>query len=204
MGVTGYPTIYYWNYGEGKTDSQKKPYDGPREARGLIGFASDLLDKADIQPDLYEMIKQKVYDDNCQGQVICVATFLPNIYDSNAAERNAYLDTIMKVAKKQRSQPFVFFWLQSGDQLDLERKMNLGFGYPAVVAISPNKQVFATMRGTFSQDGLNSFLTRVITGSEPVDKLPMGGIEIRKRDKWDGKDAEPIVEEPEPEEQEEL
>ena len=96
------------------------------------------------------MIKQKVYDDNCQGQVICVATFLPNIYDSNAAERNTYLDTIMKVAKKQRSQPFVFFWLQSGDQLDLERKMNLGFGYPAVVAISPNKQVFATMRGTFS------------------------------------------------------
>ena len=44
----------------------------------------------------------------------------------------------------------------------------------------------------------------MITGSEPVDKLPMGGIEIRKRDKWDGKDAEPIVEEPEPEEQEEL
>ena len=147
--IQGYPTIYYWDYGEGKTDSSKKTYDGPREARGLIGFASDLLDKADIQPDLYEMIKQKVYDDNCQGQVICVATFLPNIYDSNAAERNAYLDTIMKVAKKQRSQPFVFFWLQSGDQLDLERKMNLGFGYPAVVAISPNKQVFATMRGTF-------------------------------------------------------
>ena len=75
---------------------------------------------------------------------------MPNIYDSNAAERNAYLATILKVAKKNRSQPFVFFWLQSGDQLDLERKMNLGFGYPAVVAISPNKQVFATMRGTFS------------------------------------------------------
>ena len=47
-------------------------------------------------------------------------------------------------------------------------------------------------------------MTKVITGSEPVDKLPMGGIEIRKRDKWDGKDAEPIVEEPEPEETEEL
>ena len=23
MGVKGYPTIYYWNYGEGKTDSKK-------------------------------------------------------------------------------------------------------------------------------------------------------------------------------------
>jgi len=42
-------------------------------------------------------------------------TFLPNIYDSNAVERNNYLDSIKKVAKNQRNQPFVFFWLQSGD-----------------------------------------------------------------------------------------
>ena len=180
----------------------KKTYEGPREARGLIGWASELLNKADIQPDIHELIKQNVYNDECKGVVICVATFLPNIYDSNAVERKAYLDTIMKVAKYQRSQPFVFFWLQSGDQLDLERKMNLGFGYPAVVAISPGKQVFATMRGTFSYEGVNSFLTKVITGSEPVDKLPMGGVEIRKADKWDGKDAQPIIEEPEPEDEE--
>ena len=88
----------------------------------------------------------------------------------------------------------VFFWLQSGDQLDLERKLNLGFGYPAVVAIAPNKQVFATMRGSFSYDNVNEFLTKVLTGSAPVDKLPPTGIEIRKADKWDGKDAQPIVE----------
>lgn len=46
-------------------------------------------------------------------------------------------------------------------------------------------------------------MTKVLTGSAAVDKLPMGGIEIRKADKWDGKDATPIVEEPE-EENEEL
>ena len=81
--------------------------------------------------------------------------------------------------------------------------MNLGFGYPAVVAISPAKQVFATMRGSFSKENVNSFLTGVMTGSAPVDKLPMGGIEIRKADKWDGKDAAPIIEEPEEEEEQE-
>lgn len=146
-----------------------------------------------------------MYDTNCKdaGQVICVMTFLPNIYDSNAAERNAYLASMMKVAKTQRSQPFVFMWAQSGDQLDLERKMNLGFGYPAVVAVSPTKEVFATMRGSFNEENLNSFLTKVMTGSAPTDKLPMGGIAINRADKWDGKDATPIVEEPESEEEEE-
>ena len=126
-------------------------------------------------------------------------TFLPNIYDSNAAERNQYLKTVMDVAKKQRNMPFVFFWLQSGDQLDLERKLNLGFGYPAIVAISPNKNVFATMRSSFSPSNVSDFLSKVMTGGAPVDNLPAGGIEIRRADKWDGKDAAPIIEEPEEE-----
>ena len=81
--------------------------------------------------------------------------------------------------------------------------MNLGFGYHAVVAISPAKSVFATMRGSFSYEGVNKFLTSVIAGSQPTDKIPMGGIEIKKADKWDGKDAQPIIEEPEEEEEQE-
>jgi len=44
-----------------------------------------------------------------------VITFLPNIYESNAAERNTYLSTIKTVAKSNRQNPFNFFWLQSGD-----------------------------------------------------------------------------------------
>ena len=80
--------------------------------------------------------------------------------------------------------------------------MNLGFGYPAVVAISPSKDVVATMRGSYSEDNVNEFLTKVITGSAPTDKLPIGSMsELKKADKWDGKDAAPIIEEPEEEEQ---
>jgi len=153
---------------------------------------------------VFELIRQKKYDEECKGQVICVLTFLPNIYESNAVERNAYKDQILKVAKNNRSQPMVFFWLQSGDQMDLERKLNLGFGYPAVVAISPNKQVFATMRRSFDYTNVNEFLVKVITGSAPVDKIPGGVVEIKKADAWDGKDAAPIIEEPEEEMEEEL
>jgi len=72
------------------------------------------------------------------------------------------------------------------------------------VAISPSKDVFATMRASFSDSNMNEFLTKVITGGAPTDKLPMGGIEIKKADKWDGKDAAPIIEEEEEEEMEEL
>ena len=108
----------YWDYGmENKKDSKKGKYEGARDAQGITAFANDLLNKADIQPDVHELIKQKTYDEECKnaGQVVCVLTFLPNIYDSNAAERNGYLKNLMKVAKMQRSQPFVFFWVQSGD-----------------------------------------------------------------------------------------
>jgi hypothetical protein len=104
-----------------------------------VTFALELTEKADIEPEVHELIDQKVYDNNCKGQTICIITFVPNIYDSNANERKGYLDVLKKVAKKNRKHPFNFFWLQAGDQLDLEKTLNLGFGFPAVVAIAPQK-----------------------------------------------------------------
>jgi len=70
-----------------------------------------LAEKADIEPDVHELFKQSVLDEECKGQTICVLNFLPNIYDSNAKERNGYLDLVKKVAKKQRGAPLKWFWL---------------------------------------------------------------------------------------------
>jgi len=120
--------------------------------------------------------------------------FLPNIYESNAAERNQYLDLVKSAAKKNRQHPFTFFWLQAGDQLDLERSLGLGFGFPAVIAVSPSKGVVATMTASFNKENLSNFVTKVMTGSARTDKLPPSGMVFKKRSKWDGKDAEPIVE----------
>lgn len=139
FGVQGYPTIKYFNYGDKASPQDAKPYEGARDASAIKAFANELLDRADIQPDLWELHKQQVYDGECKGTTICIIAFLPNIYESSAVERRAYLDTLMEVAKANRKYPFTFFWLQAGDQLDLERKLNLGFGYPAVIAVSPNK-----------------------------------------------------------------
>jgi len=92
--VSGYPTIKYFDYGTKVSPADAKPYEGGRTAADIKAFASDLLDKADVEPDLWELHNQKVYDGECKGTTICIIAFLPNIYESNAAERNKYLATV--------------------------------------------------------------------------------------------------------------
>ena len=191
FGVQGFPTIKVFDYGEGKTDSKAYDYQQERTAAAITSFGSDLAEKADISPDNLELVRQKVFDDNCKGSVICVVTFLPNIYDSSANERNDYLAKVEKVMKKNRKQPFRYFWLQAGDQLDLERELNLGFGFPAVIAISPLKKMLATMRMSFSDSNINQFLSDILVGRERLQTLP-GDFKVKKADKWDKKDAPPM------------
>lgn len=103
---------------------------------------------------------------------------------------------IIKVAKKNRRNPFKWFWLQAGDQLDTERQLNLGFGFPAVVAVSPSKKLTATMRGSYSADNVNEFLSDLMIGKGGLTSLP-GDLKLTKVEKWDGKDAPAIVEDDE-------
>mmetsp|Transcript_30822 Transcript_30822/g.30328 ORF Transcript_30822/g.30328 Transcript_30822/m.30328 type:complete len:161 (+) Transcript_30822:796-1278(+) len=154
----------------------------------------DLAEKADIEPEIHELYNQKVYDEHCKGQTICVLAFLPNIYDSNAKERNEYIEVIKAASKKNRKHPFEFFWLSAGDQLNFERDLNLGFGFPAVVAISNSKQKVATMKGAYDESNFNSFLSGLISGGVSLDDLKKK-VAVKKADKWDGEDAKPIEEE---------
>lgn len=113
--VQGYPTIKYFDYGLPKSQASALKYEGAREAAPIISFCNDLLEKADVEPEILELNSQKVYDQNCQGQTVCLVSFLPNIYDSNAQDRNNYINLLKKVAKGNRKNPFVFFWLSAGD-----------------------------------------------------------------------------------------
>lgn len=55
--------------------------------------------------------------------------------------------------------------------------------------------MFATMTAAFNKNELSSFLEKTLSGSASYGDLPKDGIKIKKKSKWDGKDAEPIVEE---------
>ena len=193
FGVKGYPTIKVFEYGEGKTDSRAKEYPGGRDATSIIAYANEMLEKVDIQPDIHEITSQKVFESHCEGTMICILTFLPNIYDSNAHERNGYLSTVTSVAKKNRRHPFQFFWLQAGDQLDIERDWNLGFGFPAVVAISPSKNKIAIMKAAFDEEKFGGFLSDLISGRAALEDLKKKP-GFKKADTWDGKDAKPLEE----------
>lgn len=116
---------------------------------------------------------------------------MPNIYDSNAKERNTYVDVIKKVAKKNRKNPFQFFWLSAGDQLDLERTLNLGFGFPAVVAIAPHKQKSATMKAAFDENSFSNYLSDLLTGKVGLEDFKTKVV-FKTVDAWDGKDAPPM------------
>lgn len=63
-----------------------------------------------------------------------------------------------------------------------------------MIAVSPGKQVVATMTAAFNRENLGNFLTRVITGGAATTPLPKSGFVVKKVSKWDGKDAKPIVE----------
>lgn len=77
--------------------------------------------------------------------------------------------------------------------METERQLNLGFGFPAVVAISPNKSKVSTPKGSFSDDKVADFLSDLMSGRVALDDLKQK-LAIKKADKWDGKDAQPIVE----------
>ena len=68
--------MYYWNwnYGDGKTDSQKEAYEGFRDAQSLIDFANDLLDKAAIEDSDEEETLGQIYSvDNALASAVNAA-----------------------------------------------------------------------------------------------------------------------------------
>lgn len=142
---------------------------------------------------LHEITNQQVYDDRCHGQTVCIISFIPNIYDSSTVERNNYLTTLSEVYRKHFDEPFTFFWLQAGDQLDLERKLNLGFGFPAIIAVSPRKHKIAYMKSSFDGVSIDLFLKDLLIGKSSLEGLHVG-MKFQKSKAWDGKDA-PIIEE---------
>lgn len=52
-------------------------------------------------------------------------------------------------------------WAQGADFFELEEKLSLAFGYPAVVAISSSKKKYAVMRNAFSEANVKTFVSSI-------------------------------------------
>ena len=53
-----------------------------------------------------------------------------------------------------------------GDQLLLEQTLGLGFGYPAVVAVSGSKRRFAVQRDAFGDANTAKFVKDIVSGKQ--------------------------------------
>jgi len=174
--------------------------DARNQAKELEKKAAKLtasLDLIKAGGQTVEKVEQLLNDADwkahCEGRT-CIVAFLPHIYDDQAAGRNKHLkilDDALKASKKD-GKDIGFLWSQGGDQFELEEKLGLQFGFPAVIGINFKKDRFGVHRGTFDQVG--SFLTSLSRGGTPLASIPKG-VKAEKATAWDGKDAAPPAEE---------
>uniref|UniRef100_A0A7S1ZV28 protein disulfide-isomerase n=1 Tax=Ditylum brightwellii TaxID=49249 RepID=A0A7S1ZV28_9STRA len=196
-GVEGFPTIKIFPGGANKSHSDARDYHGGRSAQDIVSAALDEVDRTGVPKEIPEITGDGVFKETCEGSnKICVLVGLPHILDSMASGRNKYKETIAAVAKKFRGGgAFEFFWFEGGSQFDLEDTLELTFGFPAVVAVSLDKNAYVVLRGSFNEKSVSRFLTSISTGRQgtvPLRKIP----EIADVEPWDGLDGTPIEEEP--------
>ncbi|CAD6190315.1 unnamed protein product [Caenorhabditis auriculariae] len=135
---------------------------------------------------------QKKVEEACKDTKLCVFAFLPHILDCNAKCRKKYVTMLQKLANKFRKQHWGWVWFEGGVQTAVERAFNVqGLGYPMLSAVNVRKGKYATMRGSFSEDDIGSFLLGLSVGnvkvgiqSLPDEKMP----EVIDAKPWDGKD----------------
>lgn len=190
--VNGYPTIKVF---PPQDKENPEEFNGPRDSEGIIRVAMAKLEQYGVLPDVPQIVSQEVFD-QCQDISACIIAVLPHIYDSSAEERNKYIEVFQKASSKNRSKPLKFFWMQQGDFYKLEKKLDFGFGFPTVLAISMKRNKFAIMRSKYTQDEVESFISKVISGGYPLDnydQLP----KLKEVEAWDGNDHQPEEEEDE-------
>jgi len=171
-------------------EKKKEAKDLEKEAKKM---AENLI-LVKLGGDKPEKVEQILGDEEFQAHCdsrVCVVAFLPHILDGGAAARNDALKIINEVFNKNKAAgtPVGFGWVQGGDQFEMEEKLSLQFGFPAVIAIHTKKGKFGVHRGTFDKDGVSGFISSLMTGRVPLAPLP-AGVKFPKATPWDGKDGE--------------
>lgn len=185
-GINSYPTIKVFIPGG---DAEKPlDYEGGRTADAIESVALDYLKKYPAKKEVYQLTGEDVWQKECVSRNgVCVIVFLPHILDSKADGRRKYISILEDGGKKNTQYPLYYFWAQAYDQKAFEKLFNLGSGYPAVVAVSSSKKKYAVMRGTYTVEGVSSFLSDLMRGYERLydyTELP----KLKDTDKWDGSD----------------
>lgn len=186
--VKGYPSIKYFPTGK-KSDSSVMDYNGGRDTESMAEWALSLKGvSSSVAKFGGQLIEKSIWTEYCEDfKGLCVMAFLPHIYDSNKEERKGYITVLEEVSKKFKGNPFNFIWVQGGDYYEFEEGLNLGSGYPAVVAVSVSKNVYSIMRSAYTKKNIETYINGLLSGKEASYKLKEMP-QIRTVEKWDGED----------------
>jgi len=198
--VRGFPTMKYF----GPDKDSPKDFQPERNSAAIVEYAKSLWQKTAPPAEVLELVDQEVFVNNCVGhegdetldlegvpaKTLCIIAFLPHILDSTAAGRTGYLDIIHGVAEQFKGRPFSFLWAEGGKQAGLEANLGVGgFGYPAVVALSPSKGVYTTMKTSLEKQRFGKWIDRIRQGGEKVQPVVGDMAELDSIDAWDGLDG---------------
>lgn len=194
--VRGYPTVKFFPSGR-KDRSSADEYEGGRSASDIVTWALNKHSENLPAPEVVELNTQSQLDAACESKQICIISVLPNIFDCQSKCRNAYLETLKKMAEKYKRNQWAWLWTDALKQAELEGALGIGgFGYPAMAAVNARKGKYVLLRGSFGENGINEFLREVSVGrgqsaSLPNSKLPA----VVTTEPWDGKDGQLDLEE---------
>lgn len=205
--VGGFPTIKFF----GSNKERPADYEGGRDLGSLSAYATERWAKDQPPPEVRELTDQEVWTEHCTGhpedtslnlkavkpKQLCLVAFLPHILDAKASGRQQHLDMLKVVAESYKERPFAWFWAEGGAQPGLEKNLGVGgYGYPAFIALNPEKLKFASLRGGFENSAVKEFLNEVRSGRERVTDVDGGSLaQLETRSPWDGTDGEVEVEE---------
>ena len=157
------------------------------------------MDKAQANvpaPDVVEITSQAILDEYCAEKQLCIISFLPNILDCQSACRNEHLAMLKNFAETYKRNGWSWLWVEAFRQQKLEESVGIGgFGYPAQVAINARKGKYVVLKGSFSQEGISSFLKELSAGRLTSPLVPMSGVAegklpvIDASEPWDGNDG---------------
>ncbi|XP_049873843.1 protein disulfide-isomerase A6 homolog [Pectinophora gossypiella] len=188
--VQGYPTIKFFPAGKKSSDSAED-YNGGRTSSDIVAWAMDKLAENVPPPEIIQVTNEETLK-ACSDKPLCVVSILPHILDCNAACRNDYLSILARLGDKYKNKMWGWIWAEAGAQPSLEEALELGgFGYPAMAVVNAKKLKFSTLRGSFSESGINEFLRDLSFGrgqTAPVKGAKMP--EVSTTEAWDGKDGE--------------
>lgn len=201
FGVQGYPTIKIFpggGIGNKSSPRDAMDYQGGRQAEQIVQYIMAEIDRSGVPKEIPELVNQDILNDTCRGDgqnVICVLVALPHILETGAEGRNKLRSIMTAASKSVRGMSFEFLWFEGSAQPQLENALEMTFGFPAVVAYSMDKGVYAVNRASFNEANIRKFLMGITAGKQTTYKIAQVPTVVTV-EPWDGKDGVPIEEEP--------